>query len=206
MPKMAFTNSQRAFVHPDQMHLCNANHGYRMRFSGATNVWASGVLFNIVNVDGGASSFKNRAPGWAGSGAGRPLDSVLWQCSASPDRVFLTARCAEFCIRGVGTVCRGRLLGECERGISSRWPALHFALLADRLGEAGFWLNHGSFSQETEASSNPDAIDQIRRIVSRFTSARRFVARLRIDQSFAAKPDFSCPIQRRSPQWNPLIR
>lgn len=52
-------------------------------FSGATDSWASGILFDIVNIDGQAAlSFMNR--GQDGMGAGwTAANSVFWQCSAS---------------------------------------------------------------------------------------------------------------------------
>ncbi|TKC10919.1 pectate lyase [Pedobacter polaris] len=51
-------------------------------FSGAIDSWASGTLFDIVNIDGQAMSFMNRGQdgqgaGWAGA------NSVFWQCSAA---------------------------------------------------------------------------------------------------------------------------
>ncbi|WP_372772606.1 DUF6298 domain-containing protein [Mangrovibacterium sp.] len=51
-------------------------------FSGAIDSWASGVLFDIVNVDGQALSFKNRemrdyGTGWTAA------NSMFWQCSAA---------------------------------------------------------------------------------------------------------------------------
>ena len=51
-------------------------------FSGAVDSWASGVLFDIVNIDGHCLSFKNR--GQDGYGAGwTAANSMLWQCSAA---------------------------------------------------------------------------------------------------------------------------
>lgn len=51
-------------------------------FSGAIDSWASGALFDIVDIDGQALSFKNR--GQDGQGAGwSAANSVFWQCSAS---------------------------------------------------------------------------------------------------------------------------
>lgn len=50
-------------------------------FSGAVDSWASGVLFDNMDIDGQALSFKNR--GQDGQGAGwTAANSVLWQCSA----------------------------------------------------------------------------------------------------------------------------
>lgn len=51
-------------------------------FSGAKDSWATGVLFDLVEVDGNALSFKNR--GQDGQGAGwTAANSVFWICTAS---------------------------------------------------------------------------------------------------------------------------
>ena len=51
-------------------------------FSGAIDSWASGVLFDVVNVDGNALRFGNR---WQdGNGAGwAAANSVFWNCTAA---------------------------------------------------------------------------------------------------------------------------
>jgi hypothetical protein len=51
-------------------------------YSGTIDNWASGVLFDVVNVDGHALGFPNRGPegrgaGWTGA------NSMMWQCSAA---------------------------------------------------------------------------------------------------------------------------
>ncbi|RYF74678.1 MAG: pectate lyase, partial [Cytophagaceae bacterium] len=51
-------------------------------FSGGVDSWASGVLFDIVNVDGNALRFANL--GQDGQGAGWNIaNSVFWQCTAA---------------------------------------------------------------------------------------------------------------------------
>lgn len=51
-------------------------------FSGAIDSWATGVLFDIVNVDGQALRFSNR--GMDAQGAGwTAANSMFWQCSAA---------------------------------------------------------------------------------------------------------------------------
>ena len=51
-------------------------------FSGGIDSWASGVLFDIANIDGQALSYMNR--GQDGQGAGwNAANSVLWNCSAA---------------------------------------------------------------------------------------------------------------------------
>jgi len=51
-------------------------------YSGAIDTWASGVLFDVINIDGNALSYQNigqdaRGAGWTAA------NSVFWQCSAS---------------------------------------------------------------------------------------------------------------------------
>ncbi|MCK7539941.1 MAG: hypothetical protein MZV63_58075 [Marinilabiliales bacterium] len=56
-------------------------------FSGAMDSWASGLLFDIVNVDGGNLSFTNR--GQDNHGAGWcAANSMMWQCSALQNGVL----------------------------------------------------------------------------------------------------------------------
>ena len=51
-------------------------------FSGTVDSWASGVLFDVVNINGNALSYKNR--GQDAQGAGWvAANSVFWQCTAS---------------------------------------------------------------------------------------------------------------------------
>ncbi len=51
-------------------------------FSGAIDSWASGILFDIVNVDGNALRFGNR--GQDGQGAGwAAANSLFWNCTAA---------------------------------------------------------------------------------------------------------------------------
>ncbi len=51
-------------------------------FSGAIDSWSSGILFDVVNVDGQALRFGNR--GQDGQGAGwTAANSVFWQCTAA---------------------------------------------------------------------------------------------------------------------------
>lgn len=51
-------------------------------YSGAIDTWASGVLFDVINIDGNALTYQNigqdaRGAGWTAG------NSVFWQCSAS---------------------------------------------------------------------------------------------------------------------------
>jgi hypothetical protein len=51
-------------------------------FSGAIDSWASGILFDVINIDGNALQFGNR--GQDASGAGwAAANSLFWNCSAA---------------------------------------------------------------------------------------------------------------------------
>lgn len=65
---------------PNAFVQCTAERPYS--FSGTTGMWASGVLFDVVNVDGNAIRIGNR--GQDGRGAGwSGANCFLWNCSAS---------------------------------------------------------------------------------------------------------------------------
>ncbi len=51
-------------------------------FSGTIDSWASGVLFDIVNIDGNALSLRNREMNDYGAGW-TAANSMLWQCTAA---------------------------------------------------------------------------------------------------------------------------
>jgi len=59
---------------------CMSSRSYSM--SGGLDSWASGLLFDIVNIDGQSLSFKNREQD--GQGAGwNAANSMLWNCTAA---------------------------------------------------------------------------------------------------------------------------
>jgi hypothetical protein len=65
---------------PNAFVQCQSTRPYS--FSGTIDSWASGVLFDIVNVDGNAIRFGNRSQD--GNGAGwSAANSVLWQSTAA---------------------------------------------------------------------------------------------------------------------------
>ena len=120
-------------------------------FSGAIDSWASGVLFDIVNVDGHALSFKNR--GQDGQGAGwTAANSVFWQCSASRIENFAPPGAQNFAFGAWAAFAGDGFWENVNEHIQPR--SLYYAQLAERLGkqvlEKSFLL-----PKETEASSSP---------------------------------------------------
>ncbi|HEU4903985.1 MAG TPA: DUF6298 domain-containing protein, partial [Flavisolibacter sp.] len=134
---------------PNAFVQCQSDRPYS--FSGAIDSWASGVLFDIVNVDGNALRFDNR--GQDGQGAGwSAANSVFWQCTAA--RIDCekppTANNYSF-----GSWAQFHGDGYWENSNEQIQPrSLYYAQLADRLGaEAG--KRSFILPLETEASSSP---------------------------------------------------
>lgn len=120
-------------------------------FSGAIDSWASGVLFDIVNVDGQALSFKNR--GQDGQGAGwTAANSVFWQCSASRMENFAPPGTQNFAFGAWAAFAGDGFWENVNEHIQPR--SLYYAQLSDRLGKQ---VLAKSFlvPKETEASSSP---------------------------------------------------
>lgn len=101
-------------------------------FSGATDSWATGVLFDIVNIDGQALSLINRGQG--GQGAGWcAANSMLWQCSASWIECFSPPTANNFAYGTWGQFAGNGSWYESNSQINPR--SLFYAQLADRLGK-----------------------------------------------------------------------
>jgi hypothetical protein len=134
---------------PNAFVQCHSSRPYN--FSGTIDSWASGVLFDIVNVDGNAIRFGNRSQD--GNGAGwSAANSVLWQSTAA--RIDLdkppTANNYSF---GLWAQFSGN--GYWESSNEQIQPrSLYYAQLRERLGDAAaqkpFLL-----PMDTEASSSP---------------------------------------------------
>lgn len=101
-------------------------------FSGTIDSWASGVLFDVVNIDGQALSLKNRGleaqgAGWTGA------NSVIWQCSAARIDCYKPPTANNWAF-GVWAQFAGD--GYWHEVNSHIQPhSLYYAQLADRLGK-----------------------------------------------------------------------
>ncbi|MEJ5995026.1 DUF6298 domain-containing protein [Pedobacter sp. Du54] len=120
-------------------------------FSGALDSWASGVLFDIVNVDGQALSYLNR--GQDGQGAGwAAANSVFWQCSAARVDNYRPPTAQNWAF---GTWAQFAGDGYWDLSNEQIQPrSLYYAQLKDRIAaEAN--QREILFPVETEASSSP---------------------------------------------------
>jgi hypothetical protein len=120
-------------------------------FSGAIDSWASGVLFDVVNVDGNALRFGNRwqdanGAGWAAA------NSVFWNCSAARIDCYKPPTAQNWSFGSWSQFAGDGYWGESNNTISPR--SLYYAQLSERLN-----TNVDQLAQilvvPTEASSSP---------------------------------------------------
>lgn len=120
-------------------------------FSGAIDSWASGVLFDNVNVDGDALRFGNREQD--GQGAGwSAANSVLWQCTAAKIDCYKPPTANNW---AYGSWAQFGGDGYWESSNEHVHPtSLYYAQLENRLGNSAMNRAH-LLPLETDASSSP---------------------------------------------------
>ena len=128
-------------------------------YSGAIDTWASGVLFDVVNIDGNALNYSNigqdaRGAGWTAA------NSVFWQCSASRVYNFKPPTAQNWAF-GTWSEFQGDGFWDfSNEHINPR--SLYYAQLAERLNKN---VDSRAQLQEkiTEATSSP-TVDQARQM------------------------------------------
>ena len=134
-------------------------------FSGTIDSWASGVLFDIVNVDGNALRFGNR--GQDGQGAGwSGANSVFYQCTAA---VVENPKPPTANNWAFGTWAQFQGDGYWAESNNSITPgSLFYAQLADRL-QKNVSARAQVLFNETNASSSPsvDVAAQLTRLAEK---------------------------------------
>lgn len=120
-------------------------------FSGAIDSWASGVLFDVVNVDGNALRFGNR--GQDGNGAGwAAANSLFWNCTAARIDCYKPPTAQNWAFGSWSQFAGDGYWNESNNSINPR--SLYYAQLSERLQK-----NTNSLAQllplSTEASSSP---------------------------------------------------
>lgn len=119
-------------------------------FSGAIDSWASGVLFDIVNIDGNALSFKNRMEQAQGAGWSA-ANSVFWQCSASLIENFAPPTAQNYSFGSWSEFSGNGYWGESNNHVQPR--SLYYAQLAQRLNN--YTDRADLLPIDSEASSSP---------------------------------------------------
>lgn len=120
-------------------------------FSGGLDSWASGVLFDIVNVDGQAISFLNRGQDAQGAGW-NAANSVLWNCTAARIDCYQPPTAQNWAFGSWSQFAGDGYWAESNNSIEPR--SLYYAQLKERIGPAA-----GERVQvmniETNATSSP---------------------------------------------------
>lgn len=115
---------------PNAFVQCESSSPYS--FSGAIDSWASGVLFDVVNVDGNALRFGNRGPdangaGWAAA------NSVFWNCSAARIDCYKPPTAQNWAFGSWSQFAGDGYWAESNNTISPR--SLFYAQLSERLNK-----------------------------------------------------------------------
>ena len=120
-------------------------------FSGTIDSWASGVLFDVVNIDGQALSYLNR--GQDGQGAGwSAANSVFWQCTSARVDCYRPPTANNWAFGNWAQFSGDGYWGDSNNQIKPR--SLFYGQLADRLDKK---VDEQArlFPMETEASTSP---------------------------------------------------
>jgi hypothetical protein len=120
-------------------------------FSGAVDSWASGVLFDIVNVDGQSLGFLNRRQDAQGAGWSA-ANSMLWQCTAARIDCYRPPTANNWAFGAWSQFAGDGHWSDPNNHIRPR--SLYYAQLADRLEKEVSQRAH-LLPMETEASSSP---------------------------------------------------
>jgi hypothetical protein len=134
---------------PNAFVQCESHLPYN--FSGAIDSWASGILFDVVNIDGNALRFGNR--GQDGNGAGwAAANSLFWNCSAARIDCYKPSTAQNWAFGSWSQFAGDGYWGESNNTITPR--SLYYQQLKERLNK-----NVDEQAQilfvPTEASSSP---------------------------------------------------
>ena len=137
------TSGPNAFVQ------CQSTNPYS--FSGTVDSWASGVLFDVVTVDGQALSFANR--GQDANGAGwAAANSVFWNCNAARIDCYQPPGAQNYAFGSWSQFAGNGYWAESNNSIEPR--SLYYAQLAQRL-PLNNALNPQLLPVPGDASSSP---------------------------------------------------
>ncbi|HEY4208694.1 MAG TPA: DUF6298 domain-containing protein, partial [Puia sp.] len=128
---------------------CQSYHPYS--FSGALDSWASGVLFDVVNIDAQPLRYANREQDNQGAGW-CAANSLFWNCTASRIDCYRPPGAQNWSVGSWGQFGGNGFWEESNSVVQPR--SFYYALLADRLGKDAAARGQ-VLPMETEASSSP---------------------------------------------------
>jgi hypothetical protein len=146
---------------PNAFVQCKSHLPYN--FSGTVDSWASGVLFDIVDVDGHSLGFQNRGPFDHGAGW-TAANSMLWQCTAANIFCFAPPGAQNWAFGTWGRYFGNGYWYEADSHIKPR--SLFYAQLADRIGQDNV-PDNPVIVYNTNATSSP-TVEQAAEIVEFF--------------------------------------
>lgn len=121
-------------------------------FSGSTDAWACGLLFDVVNIDGHNLSFKNLGQNKNGAGW-NTANSLFWQCTAAEIECYSPATDAKNYAYGSWAQYSGN--GEWAESDNHVQPrSLFYAQLHERLNK-DVSVQAAILPRNTNASSSP---------------------------------------------------
>ncbi len=134
---------------PNAFVQCQSYYPYSL--SGAIDSWASGILFDVVNVDGQTLSFANREQDAQGAGW-CAANSLFWNCSAARINCYRPPGAQNWSYGSWAQFGGDGYWSESNATIQPR--SFYYAQLADRLGPEA--AKRGQvLTIENEASSSP---------------------------------------------------
>ncbi|MBW4889022.1 pectate lyase [Mucilaginibacter sp. HMF5004] len=147
---------------PNAFVQCNS--WQSLSFSGGIDSWASGVLFDVVNVDGNNISFKNREQD--GQGAGWAVaNSLLWNCTAARVDCYKPPTAQNWAFATWAQFGGDGYWSDSNNSISPR--SFYYAQLSDRIGKDNAQPLAQVFPLNTNATSSP-SVDEAARLIAMY--------------------------------------
>lgn len=159
---------------PNAFVQCEAEES--LGFSGSIGSWATGLLFDIVNVDGNDIKFKNLEQFQFGTGW-NTANSMMWQCTASQLDCYSPDQKNKNSANG----CWGTFQGNGEWSESNNHinpRSLFYTQLSKRMG--GKSINGYILPRATDASSSP-AIDEAQKLANEALTIPRLTMEMWLD-------------------------
>ena len=151
-------------------------------FSGTIDSWASGILFDIANVDGQAISFLNRSQDAQGAGW-TAANSVLWQCAASRIDNYKPPTANNWAFGSWAEFSGDGYWESSNEHVNPR--SLYYAQLSERIGDnvlqRAFLL-----PVESEASSSPSV--EVAATLTKQATKPPWILKDWIDQAYKRNP------------------
>ncbi|HEY4061068.1 MAG TPA: DUF6298 domain-containing protein [Puia sp.] len=144
---------------PNAFVQCQSSHPYSL--SGAIDSWASGILFDVVNIDAQVLSYANREQDAQGAGW-CAANSVFWNCTAARINCYRPPGANNWAFGSWAQFGGDGYWGESNATIQPR--SFYYAQLAERLGPAAAERSQ-VLPMETEASSSP-TVDQAAALIA----------------------------------------